>query len=637
MTAQELKKKYLDFFIKKGHKKLPNVSLVSVPEFGGSSDDLFINSGMHPLVPYLLGKTHHLGKRLVSNQRCLRTEDIKKIGNAMHLTFFEMLGNWSLGDYWKEEAIKWSWEFLTKVLNLEPKRISVTCFAGDKNTPRDEEAAGIWQKIGIPEERIYFLGKEDNWWKVGDSGPCGPDTEMFYDTGKKKCGPQCRPDDNCGKYFEVWNDVFMEFNRLPSGRLEKLKQRNIDTGMGVERITAMLQGKDDVYQTELFEPIIQTIEKISKKKYQGENEKPMRIIADHLRAATFAIGDGVIPYGKGRGNIIHLLIKDARFEGKKLGIEDEFTVEIVKTVINNYQEEYEYLKDKKKKIEKEYKEKVEKLIEKDKDLEKPSERKKIENPAKRLKKGDKPAEVFKAEVLPKLKGLIKNKKDYDSFLPYVSSPSGVAGTIVFTQKSVFGRPIEGTTNILKKYIRPFDENKSNASFQELQKKHQEVSKISAEKKFAGGLVDHSETVTKYHTVTHLLHQALRDVLGKHVQQVGSNITPERLRFDFSHPEKLTDEQIKKVEAIINAKIKANLPVKAETISLEEAKKKEALAFFGEKYGDQVKVYSIGNYSQEVCGGPHVKSTREIGRVKIIKEKAVGAGRRRIYIQLAHGS
>ncbi|OGV89091.1 hypothetical protein A2Z41_00525 [Microgenomates group bacterium RBG_19FT_COMBO_39_10] len=594
---------------------------------------------MHPLIPYLLGEIHPLGKRLVSNQRCLRTQDIEEVGNAMHLTFFEMLGNWSLGDYWKKEAIEWSWEFLTKELNLEPKRISVTCFAGDKDAPQDEEAAGIWRKIGIPKERIYFLGKEDNWWSVGDSGPCGPDTEMFYDTGKKKCGPSCRPGDNCGKYFEVWNDVFMEFNRLPNGKLEKLKQRNIDTGMGVERTTAMLQGKDDVYETELFKPIIQTIEETSKKKYQGENKKPMRIITDHLRAATFAIGDGVIPSNIEAGYIVRRLIRLAINEGKRLGIKDKFTVlKTVETVINNYQIEYVYLKNKKEEIEEEYKIEVGKLIKTDTSYKGSKAELETKKSAKRLGKGNEsPEGVFKAISLPKLKGLIKNEKDYRSFLPYVSTASGVAGTIVFTQKNVLGRPIEGTINTFKKYIHPFDEEESNKSFQELQKKHQEVSKISAEKKFAGGLADHSGTVTKYHTTTHLLHQALRDVLGKHVQQVGSNITPERLRFDFSHLEKLTDEQLKKIEAMVNAKIKANLPVKAETMSLEAAKKKGALAFFGEKYGDQVKVYSIGNYSQEVCGGPHVKSTGGIGRVKIIKEKTVGAGRRRIYIQLAHGS
>ncbi|MBU3957220.1 alanine--tRNA ligase [Patescibacteria group bacterium] len=582
MTAQELKEKFISFFVKKRHKKLPNVSLV--PENDPTA--LFINSGMHPLVPYLLGEPHPLGKRLVSNQRCLRTQDIDEVRNMMHLTFFEMLGNWSLGDYWKKEAIEWSWEFLIKELRLEPKRISVTCFAGDKDTPKDEEAAKVWQKIGIPKQRIYFLGKKDNWWAVGETGPCGPDTEMFYDTGKKKCGPKCRPGDNCGKYFEMWNDVFMEFDRLPNGKLEKLKQQNIDTGMGVERTTAMLQGKDDVYQTELFTSITQTIEKISGKKYQGKNKKSMRIIADHLRAASFAIGDGVMSSNVEAGYIVRRLIRRAVRYGRPLQINKPFLAKIAEEIIDQYSGEYFHLKKNKSKIIRELSAEEERFN-------------------KSLERGLREIEKYKV----------------------------LNGKSAFYLYETYGFPLEMTQEIAQERGQKIKKGVFEKEF----KKHQELSKKGVETKFAGGLADHSEEVTKLHTTTHLLHQALRDVLGDHVQQVGSNITPKRLRFDFTHPEKLTEAQMKKVEKIMNEKIKANLLVKIKTMTLAEAKKKGALAFFGEKYSDKVKVYMIGGYSQEVCGGPHVKSTKEIGRVKIIKEKAVGAGRRRIYAQLAHGS
>ena len=607
MTAEELKKRYLDFFVKKGHKKLPNVSLI--PENDPTA--LFINSGMHPLVPYLLGENHPLGKRLVSNQRCLRTQDIEEIGNMMHLTFFEMLGNWSLGDYWKKEAIEWSWEFLTKELNLEPKRIYVTCFSGDKDAPKDEEAVGIWRKIGLPKERIYFLGKEDNWWAVGDSGPCGPDSEMFYDTGKKKCGPKCHPGDNCGKYFEVWNDVFMEFNRLANGKLEKLRQQNIDTGMGVERTTAMLQGKDDVYQTELFTSIIQTIEKISNKRYQGESQKPIRIIADHVRAATFAIADGVTPSNVEAGYIVRRLIRRAANEGKKLGLEGKFLNKLAVEVIENSGAEYRFLNNQKNLI-------LQKI-----ELEETASQEVYSS------KGMEFSNKWQKEIFQKMKAgeltRIQAVQEsatlaHDSLATY-----GIYPDVTFETARNLGT------------VSPQYEKEWWKKFNEEAEQHKEKSRASLEKKFAGGLADHSATVTKLHTATHLLHRALRDVLGNHVQQIGSNITPERLRFDFTHPEKLTEAQVREVEKVINEKIKAKLPVKMEMMSLEEARKKGALAFFAEKYGDKVKVYSIGDYSKEVCGGPHVGSTGEIGGVKITKEKPVGAGRRRLYIVLAHGS
>ncbi len=594
MKASELKKKYLAFFIKKGHKLLPNVSLV--PENDPSA--LFINSGMHPLIPYFLGEPHPLGKRLTSNQRCLRTQDIEKIGNPFHLTFFEMVGNWSLGAYWKKEAIEWSWEFLTKELNLNPQRIVVSCFAGDKDSPKDEESAKIWESTGISSSRIYFLGKEENWWSVGESGPCGPDTEMFYDTGKKACGLDCRPGDNCGKYFEIWNDVFMEFNRRPNGKLEKLKQRNIDTGMGVERTVAMLQDKNDVYQTELFSGLINQIEEIAGRKYDKENQRAMRIIADHLRAATFALADGVNPSNVEAGYVVRRLIRRALRYGRQLNINSLFTFLIAETVVNLYQKEYPYLRENKNLI---------------------------------LNQLQKEEEKFQ-------KTLENGLKEFEKVSSMVRTiePKMISGDIVFHLYETYGFPLELTEELAGERGLRVDKD----GFEKAQKRHQEKSKASLNKKFAGGLANHSEVVTKLHTATHLLHQALRQVLGEDVHQVGSNITPERLRFDFTHPEKLTDLQIKEIEDLINEQIKKDLAVKMEMMNLDEAKKKGALAFFNDKYSNQVKVYSIGPstssgrpYSVEVCGGPHVTSLGQIGSVKIVKEEAVGTGKRRIYAQI----
>jgi alanyl-tRNA synthetase len=589
MKSADLKKKYLEFFSKNHHQLLPNVSLV--PENDPTA--LFINSGMHPLVPYLLGEPHPLGKRLTSNQRCLRTQDIDRIGDSFHLTFFEMLGNWSLGDYWKKEVISLSWEFLTKELNLDPKRISVTCFAGDKefNLPKDEESAAIWESLGIPSSRIYFLGKKDNWWSVGESGLCGSDTEMFYDTGKKSCGSDCRPGDNCGKYFEIWNNVFMEFNCQKDGTLEKLKQRNIDTGMGVERTIAMLQGKDDVYETEVFSNLIKRLEKISGKKYEKENKKAIRIIADHLRAATFAIGDGVYPTNTEAGYVVRRLIRRAIRYGKELDINQSFTFEIGQEVIAQNIFDYPHLAQNQEIILNELKKEEEKF-------------------QKTLEKGLK---EFNKIITS---GLIDKTKKID-------------GKTAFFLYETYGFPLELTQELAQEKKLKVDQKE----FLQFQKEHQEKSRASLNKKFAGGLVDHSQVVTKLHTATHLLHQALRQVLGEEVHQVGSNITPERLRFDFTYPEKVSVEKLKEIEEIISKEIKKDLSVKMEIMSLEEAKKKGALAFFTDKYGQEVKVYSIGDFSKEVCGGPHTTSLKEIGSVKIIKEEAIGTGKRRIYAQI----
>ena len=581
MTAKELKRKYFDFFLKRGHRELPNLSLI--PENDPTA--LFISAGMHPLVPYLLGEPHPLGKRLVGNQRCLRTDDIDNVGDCHHLTFFEMLGNWSLGDYWKEEAIFWSWEFLTKELALPKKRIHVSCFKGDQEVPRDEESARIWKKLGVSRNHIHFFGRKENWWgPVGQTGPCGPDTEMFLDMGgkcrlgKEDCDPSCQ----CGKYFEIWNDVFMEYNKTPEEKYEPLKQRNVDTGMGVERTIAVLQGKNDSYQTELFAGLINQIEKISGQRYQGKNKKPMRIIADHFRAATFIIADGVIPANIEQGYVLRRLIRRAIRFGRPLQLIEPFAKKIARTVINIYKEEYPHL------------EKNRKQIFQELESEEGRFRKTLERGLK---------EIEKYKILD--------------------------GKIAFYLYETYGIPLEMTQEIAQERGQKIEKEVFEREF----KKHQKLSKKGAEKKFAGGLADHSREVTKLHTATHLLHQALRDVLGQFVRQVGSNITSARLRFDFTHPKQLTEEEIQRIERIVNQKIKANLPVKMKIMSLEEAKKQGALALFGERYEGEVKVYSIGNYSKEVCGGPHVRSTGEIGGVKIIKEKAIGAGRRRIYAEL----
>lgn len=588
MKAEELKKRYLDFFVKKRHKLLPNVSLV--PENDPSV--LFTTAGMHPLVPYLLGEIHPLGKRLCSLQKCLRTDDIDNVGDGFHHTFFEMLGNWSLGDYWKEEALSWSLEFLTKELKIPSKRISISCFAGDADAPKDEESAAIWQKLGIPSTRIYFLPKKDNWWgPAGKTGPCGPDSEMFYDTGKPKCSPRCDVSCQCGKYVEVWNDVFMQYNKTAEGKYEPLKQKNVDTGMGVERTVAVTSGfNDDDYLTELFAPIVQEIEEISGKKYQRENQKPIRIIADHLRAATFILADGVLPANVEQGYILRRLIRRAVRLGQTLGINEPFTSRIAQVVIDLYQKSYPHLDQNKSVINMELSKEEEKFQ----------------------------------------KTLMRGLKEFERALVKIGVGQKIfPGEVAFFLYETYGFPLELTTELAQEKGLTVEKE----GFEEKQNKHQQISRAGAEKKFAGGLVDHSAEVARLHTATHLLHKALRDILGTHVRQVGSNITKERLRFDFTHPDKLNRSKIERIERLINQKIEESLPVKMEITSLDQALKKGALAFFGEKYGEKVKVYAIGNYSLEVCGGPHAANTGSLGIFKIIKEEAVGTGRRRLYGKL----
>ena len=583
MKADELKQKFIKFFISKNHNLIPNASLI--PENDPSA--LFINSGMHPLVPYLLGNLHPLGKRLTSIQKCVRTDDIDEVGDTYHHTFFEMLGNWSLGDYFKKEAIHFSYEFLTKHLNLDPKRLSVSVFTGDKDAPRDEESAQIWSSLKISSSKIFYYGKKENWWQVGLTGPCGPDTEVFYDTGQKPCCPKCHPNCQCGKYCEIWNDVFMVYNRDQNGKLHLLPQKNVDTGLGLDRTTAILQGRSDDYQTELFLPIVKEIEKISQKTYQQER-KSFRIIADHLRAAAFIISAGVEPSNKDRGYILRRLTRRAIRHGKLLGQNQKFTTKIAEVVIKTYQKNYPELKINQKKI---------------------------------LQNLDQEEEKFQ-------KTLGKGLKEFEKAKEQITGKT-FPGETAFYLYETYGFPLELTQEIaqeknLKVNIKGFEEAK---------KSHQKKSRASLTKKFKSGLADASEQVVKLHAATHLLHQALRDVLGSHVKQAGSNITAQRLRFDFTHSEKLTNAQTKKIEKVINQKIKENLPVKAQTVSLKKARQLGAIMLFGQKYPPKVKVYKIGDYSKEVCSGPHVPSTAAIGSVKIKKQEACGAGKRRIYAVL----
>ena len=577
MIAKQLREKFIRFFKKKNHREIPNVSLL--PENDPSA--LFISAGMHPLVPYLLGEKHPLGQRLVNCQRCLRTGDLEEVGDTFHHTFFEMLGNWSLGDYFKKEMIPWALEFLMLELGFKRENLSVTIFKGNADAPYDRESEEIWRKLGIPQEKIFPLEKKDNWWgPVGETGPCDPDTEIFYDTAKPACSSNCRPGCGCGKYFELWNLVFMEYEKKKNGNYIPLRQKNVDTGMGVERTTAILQRKDDDYQTELFWPLIKKIEEVSGKIYQG-NEKSMRIIADHLKAATFIIDDGVEPSNKDRGYVLRRLIRRSVVQMMQLEIIPlKIIPALCQEIINIYKDLY--------------------FIDK-----------------------------TSYEIHPIIEAEVNN------FLPKIHKAAKLlqvkqlSGKLLFDLLQTYGLPFEVAQDLLEQWGKKIDK-KTREEFKNEMKKHQELSRKASKGLFKGGLADYSEEVTRLHSATHLLHQALRDVLGKHIRQVGSNITPERLRFDFTHPEKLTLDQIAKVEALINKKIRENLAVKMKIMTLEQARKEKALAFFRERYGEKVNVYFIGDYSAEVCAGPHVTSTGEIGDVKIIKEESAGAGKRRIY-------
>ena len=579
-TATELEKKFLEFFKGKRHAIIPSASLI--PE--NDPTVLFTTAGMHPLVPYLMGQSHPEGKRLANNQKCIRTNDIEEVGDPSHLTFFFMLGNWSLGDYFKKETIEWSYEFLTskKWLGLDREKISVTCFEGDRDAPKDEESAKVWESLGIPKEQIYFNPKEDNWWgPAGKTGPCGPDTEMFYDTGKEKCGKKCRPGCSCGKYFEIWNDVFMQYNKTDKGKFEPLKQKNVDTGMGLERTTAMLQGKQTVFDTELFGPIMDKISEL------GKNDllKSKRVIADHLRSACFILAEGkqIVPSNVEQGYVLRRLIRRSIRHARLLGIEGAFCRKIAEVVVKIYGRDW------------------------------PEVKKNSEHIYLEL---DREEERF-------LNVLLQGLKRFEKILEKEGTISGNGAFLLYQS---YGFPIEMTLELAVERGIKVDKGVFEKEFE----KHQSTSRKSTEGKFKSGLQDNSEQTIKMHTATHLLHAALRKVLGDHVQQKGSNITPERLRFDFSNPEKLTAKQLQKVEKIVNENIAKGIAVKREKMTLEEAKKKGALAFFSGKYTpEKVSVYSIAGVSKEVCTGPHVGNTKDIGKFKIKKEESISAGVRRI--------
>ena len=577
MTAKELREKYLKFFEGKGHKVIPSAPLV--PENDPTA--LFTTARMHPLVPFLLGLEHPAGQRLVNVQKCLRTDDIEEVGDNWHNTFFEMLGNWSLGDYGKKEAISWSYEFITQELKIPSEKLWVTVFEGDEDAPKDEESVEIWKSLGIPDERIITLPKKDNWWgPVGETGPCGPDTEMFVDTTGKSHGADCQPGDSCGRFSEIWNDVFMEYDRQKDGTYKPLKQKNVDTGMGIERTTAVLQGKSNIYETELFAGVI----KLLKEKSKRFNQRDARIIADHMKAAIFILAEDLEPSNKDQGYVLRRLIRRAEAKASYgLDIASFPFTDILNIYAEVYKDFYPEIAKKKEEINR----------------------------------------ALLKEIVNFHGALERAFKEFERIK--TKNPQVIPGKELFYLHATHGL----TKDIIKDFADFEGVTIDEKGFEEEFAKHQEVSRAGMEKKFAGGLADHSDITVRGHTATHLLHQALRDVLGDHVHQTGSNITPERIRFDFSYPEKMTEGQVKKVEEIVNQKIHDNLQVKKELMSQEEADKKGAIGLFKEKYGDKVSIYEIGDYSTEYCGGPHVEHTSQVGKFKIVKEEALAAGQRRI--------
>ena len=579
MKAIEIRNKYLNFFQKHGHVVIPSAPLI--PENDPSV--LFTTAGMQPLVPYLLGEAHPAGTRLTDYQKCVRTNDIEEVGDNRHLTYFEMLGNWSLGDYFKKESIQMSYDFLTQELNIPVEKLSVTCFAGDEDCERDTTTAECWKKAGIPEERIYFFGKDDNWWIAGEEGPCGPDTEMFYDTGKPKCSEGCNPSCGCGKYVEIWNNVFMEFFKDKEGKYTKLKQHNVDTGLGLERMTMLLEGKETPYETELFAPIMDKLVELQK----VDNISSRRIVAEHLRSSMMIICDGGRPSNVDRGYILRRLIRRMIRHINKLQISLDELSTLIDLNVENLKEMYPALEQNKETI------KTVILEEKDKFV-------------KTLTKGEK---EFSREI-EKVKSEGKNI---------------VPGEMVFRLYDTYGFQPEVTEELAAENGMKIDKEE----FEKLFKEHQEKSRAGAEQKFKGGLASTGEMETKYHTATHLLNAALRQVLGSHVHQRGSNITAERMRFDFSHPTKMTEEEKQKTEDLVNEWIKEAIPVEHLEMKKEDAIKQGAEAMFIEKYGDSVSVYKIGDKSFELCGGPHVSNTSELGHFKIKKEEASSSGIRRI--------
>lgn len=569
----------MEFFKEKGHKTIPSASLV--PE--NDPTVLFTTAGMHPLVPYLMGEVHPEGVRLANFQKCLRTDDIDEVGDDTHLTFFEMLGNWSLGDYWKRESISWSYEFLTdpKWLNIPSAKLAVTVFAGDNDAPRDDESADIWKSLRVSDSRIAYLGKKDNWWgPPGATGPCGPDTEIFYWTGDEEAPEAFDPSDK--RWVEIWNNVFMQYRKTEEGKYEVLAQKNVDTGMGLERIAAVLQGVKTIYETDLFLPIIEKVRAMA----NTIDKKAERIIADHLRAATFLISDGVAPSNKDRGYILRRLIRRAVTYGKRLGIENEFSTEVGAAVINHYKTAYRAL------------------------------------------------ERHENRIIEELNGEeAKFRETLTNGMKVLAGLDQVTGKEAFDLFQSYGFPYELTRELVAS--RGLETGELEKQFIEEFKKHQELSRTASAGQFKGGLASSSEKVTRYHTVTHLMNAALRKVLGTQIYQKGSNINEERTRFDFSYDKKMTDVEKRQVESLVNEWIGKNLPVEKEIMTEQEARSLGAIGVFGEKYPEKVSIYTVSDpgsgevISREFCGGPHVDSTGAIGKFRIIKEEAVAAGVRRI--------
>ncbi len=587
LTSDQLRSMFLKFFQDKGHAVISSASII--PD--NDPTVLFTTAGMHPLVPYLMGAKHPAGVRLCDVQKCVRTGDIEDVGDFSHLTFFEMLGNWSLGDYFKEKMIPWSWEFLTSedYLGLPKDKLAFSVFAGDDDCPRDEESAELWKAQGVPAENIFYLPKENNWWgPAGLTGPCGPDSEMFIITDKEPCGPDCSPACSCGRYLEIWNDVFMQYNKNAGGTFEPLSQKNVDTGMGLERTICVLNGKKSVYETDLFEGLLAKISELSGKSYTDDEEttKAFRIVADHMRTSTFILGDdhGVSPSNVDQGYVLRRLIRRAVRYGMGLGMPDGFTGEMAKVVIAKYADVYPELT------------RNEKFVLEQLALEETRF-------AKTLKQGNKEFE----KLAQRVKGTV------------------IDGESAFHLYDTFGFPVEMTQELAKEKGLTIDME----AFQECFKKHQATSQAGAEQRFKGGLADHSDETARLHTATHLMHAALRKVLGPEVAQKGSNITAERLRFDFSFGRKMTKEEIVEVEKLVNEAIAAAAPITCQEMTVPEAKEEGAIGLFESKYGELVKVYTMGDFSKEICGGPHAENTADLKSFKIQKEESSSAGVRRI--------
>ena len=664
ISAASLRSLFIEFFVDKGHTVIPSASLI--PE--NDPTVLFTTAGMHPLVPYLMGQPHPAGRRLVNVQKCVRTGDIDDVGDKSHLTFFEMLGNWSLGDYFKEEMIPWSWEFLTspRYLGLDKDRLAFSVFEGDENAPRDQESFDLWVKAGASPEQIFFLPKAYNWWgPAGQTGPCGPDTEMFIVRDQEPCGPDCSPACDCGRYLEIWNDVFMQYEKTAEGSYVLLEHQNVDTGMGLERTVSVLADKDSVYETDLFSGIILKIEALSGKRYEGADEERLRafrIIADHLRTATFILGDtrGITPSNVDQGYVLRRLIRRAVRHGMSLEMPEGFTADVAMVIVDQYQSVYPELRDNRsfvleqllleekrfartlrqgvKEFEKmlsrmedsigkidAFKDELRENLFKDADLKRLAQAEKAMRNIGSTLRPTPEAQAFIQEVTEVSRAVDTIKAFRDKMDARLKALKTISGRDAFKLYDTYGFPVEITMEMARERGLKVDEEDFEARFRQ----HQKQSQAGARQRFKGGLADSSEQTTRLHTATHLLQAALRQVLGPEVAQKGSNITAERLRFDFTFGRKMTPEEIQEVERLVNQVIQAKAPVSYTEMTVEEAKAQGAIGLFEARYGDKVRVYSVGDFSKEICGGPHVSNTGELGSFKIQKEESSSAGVRRI--------